>query len=93
MILEVLVSSTPTDKTFFYKEGFSKADKPIEGQLVKLKFRKKDQIGLILKRHKKLKLNFKLLQISNPLEGIIFTNEIIKSMSFFCQTTLVFHYL
>ena len=82
MILEVLVSSTPTDKTFFYKEGFSKADKPIEGQLVKLKFRKKDQIGLILKRHKKLKLNFKLLQISNPLEGIIFTNEIIKSMSF-----------
>ena len=42
MILEVLVSSTPTDKTFFYKSKVSQKNSPCEGQIVKLKFRKKN---------------------------------------------------
>ena len=47
MILEILVSSTPTDKTFFYKECSCKTDQTVVGQLVKVKFRNKSQVGLI----------------------------------------------
>ena len=82
MILEILVSSTPTDKTFFYKECSCKTDQTVVGQLVKVKFRNKSQVGLILRKHKHLKLNFELLKVSYLLEDIIFTNEIINSMTF-----------
>ena len=82
MILEILVSSTPTDKTFFYKECSCKTDQTVVGQLVKVKFRNKSQVGLILRKHKHLKLNFKLLKVSYLLEEIIFTDEIINSMTF-----------
>ena len=68
MILEILVSSTPTDKTFFYKECSCKTDQAVVGQLVKVKFRNKSQVGLILKKHKHLELKFKLLKVSYLLE-------------------------
>ena len=42
MILEVLVTSTPTHKTFFYESSFSTENQPCIGQIVKLKFRKKN---------------------------------------------------
>ena len=76
MILEILVSSTPTDKTFFTKNVL--VNRPNRScQLVKVKFRNKSQVGLILRKHKHLKLNFKLLKLLS-LEDIIFTEEIIK---------------
>ena len=59
MILEILVSSTPTDKTFFYKECSYKTDQTVVGQIVKVKFRNKSQVGLILRKHKYLKLILK----------------------------------
>ena len=82
MILEILVSSTPTDKTFFYKECSCKTDQAVVGQLVKVKFRNKSQVGLILRKHKNLELKFKLLKVSYLSEDIIFTEEIINSMTF-----------
>ena len=82
MILEVLVSSTPTDKTFFYKECSTESDQLLVGQLVKLKFRNKSQVGLILRKHKNLDINFKLLKICNILKDIVFTDEILDSMTF-----------
>ena len=82
MILEVLVTSTPTDKTFFYESSFSTENQPCIGQIVKLKFRKKNQTGLILKRHKKLKLNFTLLKVGEIFDGLIFKEEVMKSMIF-----------
>ena len=82
MILEVLVSSTPTNKTFFYKSEVSKKNSPCEGQIVKLKFRKKIQVGLILKVHEKIKVSFKLLKIEKILKDLIFTEEVLKSIYF-----------
>ena len=82
MILEVLVTSTPTDKTFFYESSFSTENHPCIGQIVKLKFRKKNQTGLILKKHKKLKLNFTLLKVGEIFDGLIFKEEVMKSMIF-----------
>ena len=82
MILEVLVTSTPTDKTFFYESSFSTENQPCIGQIVKLKFRKKNQTGLILKKHKKLKLNFTLLKVGEVFDGLIFKEEVMKSMIF-----------
>ena len=82
MILEVLVTSTPTDKTFFYESSFSTENQPCIGQIVKLKFRKKNQTGLILKKHKKLKLNFTLLKVGEIFDGLIFKEEVMKSMIF-----------
>ena len=82
MILEVLVSSTPTDKTFFYKSKVSQKNSPCEGQIVKLKFRKKIQVGLILKVHEKIKVSFKLLKIEKILKDLIFTEEVLKSIYF-----------
>ncbi len=82
MILEVLVTSTPTHKTFFYESSFSTENQPCIGQIVKLKFRKKNQTGLILKKHKKLKLNFTLLKVGEVFDGLIFKEEVMKSMIF-----------
>ena len=82
MILEVLVTSTPTHKTFFYESSFSTENQPCIGQIVKLKFRKKNQTGLILKKHKKLKLNFTLLKVGEIFDGLIFKEEVMKSMIF-----------
>ena len=75
MILEVLVSSTPTDKTFYYKADVSKMVKPCIGQIVKLKFRKKNQMGLILNLHNQLDLDFKLLEIDEILEDLVFQKK------------------
>ena len=44
MLLEVLISSTPTDKTFFYVSNVSMKNQPSVGQIVKVKFRKKVQV-------------------------------------------------
>ena len=82
MILEVLVSSTPTNKTFFYKSEASQKKFAKVGQIVKLKFRKKIQIGLILKVHKKIEFDCKLLEIENILKDIVFEEEVLKSIYF-----------
>ena len=82
MILEVLVTSTPTDKTFYYESNDSKIKNPSIGQIVKLKFRKKNQVGLILNVHSKLNLNFKLLKIDEIMKDLIFKNEVLKSINF-----------
>ena len=50
MILEVLVTSTPNDKTFFYESSFSTENQPCIGQIVKLKFRKKKSNWLNIKK-------------------------------------------
>ena len=82
MILEVLVSSTPTDKTFYYKADVSKMVKPCIGQIVKLKFRKKNQIGLILNLHNRVDLDFKLLEIDEIFEDLVFQKEVLESINF-----------
>ena len=48
----------------------------------KLKFRKKIQVGLILKVHEKIKVSFKLLKIEKILKDLIFTEEVLKSIYF-----------
>ena len=82
MLLEVLISSTPTDKTFFYVSNVSMKNQPSVGQIVKVKFRKKVQVGLIINRHKKFDLDFKLLEIDKILENHIFKQEILNSIFF-----------
>ena len=74
MILEVLVSSTPTDKTFFTKNVLKKQPNLV-GSTCKIKISKKKSSWINFKRHKKLKLNFKLLKLSKILEDIIFTKR------------------
>ena len=76
MLLEVLISSTPTDKTFFYAD-VSMKNQPSVGQIVKVKFRKKVQVRLIINRHKKVDLDFKLTEIDKILENHSFKQEIL----------------
>ena len=82
MILEVLLPTLLKDKTFFYKIKPSSSSKIDIGQLVHLTFRKKSQVGVVIKTHKKLNLTFKLLEINEVLEGLILKKEILKSIEF-----------
>ena len=54
MILEILLALPISDKTFFYKRKIIEKNKPKIGQIVKVKFRNKKQIGIVLKKPKKL---------------------------------------
>ena len=49
MILEILLAIPVSDKTFFYKENLLEKTKPKVGQIVKVKFRNKKQIGIVFK--------------------------------------------
>ena len=57
---------------------FLKWRKPCIGQIVKLKFRKKNQIGLILNLHNRVDLDFKLLEIDEILEDLVFQKEVLS---------------
>jgi len=52
MILEVLLPTLSKDKTFFYTANPSISSKIDIGQLVNLTFRKKPQVGVVIKKHK-----------------------------------------
>ena len=52
MILEILLALPISDKTFFYKENYLEKNKQKIGQIVKVKFRNKLQIGIVLKTPK-----------------------------------------
>ena len=82
MILEVLLPTLSKDKSFFYNAKPSISPKINIGQLVNLTFRKKTQVGIVIKTHKKLNLSFKLLEINEVLDGLILKKEVLKSMEF-----------
>ncbi|MBS91722.1 MAG: primosomal protein N' [Rickettsiales bacterium] len=82
MIIEILLPLPLNKKTFYYKtrpEDFSQVK---IGKLVQVIFRKKKIIGLIIKLHKKVDFNKKILFVENILENLFFSEEIIKSMHF-----------
>jgi len=87
MILEILLALPISDKTFFYKEKYLEKNKPKIGQIVKVKFRNKLQIGIVLKTAKKISLNKKLLEIENSYEKYFFNEEIIESINFLSRYT------
>ena len=82
MILEVLLPTLSKDKTFFYTTNPSISSKIDIGQLVNLTFRKKPQVGVVIKKHKELNLTFRLLKINKVLEGLILKKEVLKSIEF-----------
>ena len=87
MILEILLALPISDKTFFYKEKYLEKNKPKVGQIVKVQFRNKFQIGIVLKTPKKINLNKKLLEIENSYEKYFFNEEIIESINFLSRYT------
>ena len=79
MIFEVLLPIPVNDKTFYYKELSNRKLKV--GQLIEVKFRKKNQLGMILKVHSSLKFSKPLLEIEEHF-NLFLTKEIIDSMQF-----------
>ena len=55
--------------------------------MLKLNFRNKLQIGIVLKTPKKISLNKKLLEIENSYEKYFFNEEIIESINFLSRYT------
>lgn len=82
MILEVLLPTISKDKTFFYTTNPSISSPINIGQLVNLTFRKKPQVGVVIKKHKELNLTFRLLKIDKVLDGLILKKEVLKSIEF-----------
>ena len=80
MIIEILLPLPLNKKTFYYKtrpEDFSQVK---IGKLVQVIFRKKKIIGLIIKLHKKVDFNKKILFVENILENLFFSEEIICAL-------------
>ena len=87
MILEILLAIPVSDKTFFYKENLLEKTKPKVGQIVKVKFRNKKQIGIVLKIPKKIGIKKKLAEIEHTYKSYFFNEEIIESISFLSKYT------
>ena len=87
MILEILLALPVSDKTFFYKDKFVEKNKPKIGQIVKVNFRNKEQIGIVLKIPEKISLNKKLIEIENSYKNYFFNEEIIQSIKFLSKYT------
>ena len=78
MTLEILLALPVGDKTFFYKRKILEKNKPKIGQIVKVKFRNKLQIGIVLKTPKAIDLDKKLSEIEDSYKNYFFNEEIIK---------------
>ena len=87
MTLEILLALPVGDKTFFYKRKILEKNKPKIGQIVKVKFRNKKQIGIVLKKPQKININKKLLEIESSYENYFFNEEIIESINFLSKYT------
>ena len=87
MILEILLPLPINDKTFFYKEKLLEKNKPKIGQIVSVKFRNKEQIGIVLKTPKAIDLDKKLSEIEDSYKNYFFNEEIIKSINFLSKYT------
>ena len=87
MILEILLPLPINDKTFFYKEKLLDKNKPKIGQIVSVKFRNKEQIGIVLKTPKVIDLDKKLSEIEDSYKNYFFNEEIIKSINFLSKYT------
>ena len=87
MILEILLALPVSDKTFFYKQKILEGKKTKIGQIVKVRFRNKEQIGIVLKIPKKVSINKKLSDIEFSYENYFFNEEILKSISFLSKYT------
>ena len=87
MILEVLLALPISDKTFFYKKNKLEKPDPKIGQIVKVKFRGKEQIGLVLNIPKRIDINKKLSEIESNFENYFFNKEIIESINFLSKYT------
>ena len=87
MTLEILLALPVSDKTFFYKRKVLEKNKPKIGQIVKVKFRNKKQIGIVLKIPQKININKKLLEIESSYENYFFNEEIIESINFLSKYT------
>ncbi len=87
MILEVLLALPISDKTFFYKKNKLEKPNPKIGQIVKVKFRGKEQIGLVLNIPKRIGINKKLSEIESNFENYFFNKEIIESINFLSKYT------
>ena len=87
MILEILLPLPINDKTFFYKEKLLDKNKPKIGQIVSVKFRNKEQIGIVLKKPKVIDLDKKLSEIEGSFKNYFFNEEIIKSINFLSKYT------
>ena len=94
MILEILLPIPLNNKTFYYNTGNIDEKKIRLGSLVKVDFRKKKYVGLVIKKHKKINFKKKLLNIKVLYNKLCFTNELIQSMflsNYTCnQTSLIF---
>ena len=87
MILEILLALPVSDKTFFYKQKILEGKKTKIGQIVKVRFRNKEQIGIVLKIPKKVSINKKLSDIEFSYENYFFNEEILKSINFLSKYT------
>ena len=87
MILEILLALPINDKTFFYKEKLLEKNKPKIGQIVKVKFRNKKQIGIILNKPERIGIKKKLAEIEYNYCDYFFNEEIIKSINFLSKYT------
>ena len=87
MILEILLPLPINDKTFFYKEKLLEKNKPKIGQIVSVKFRNKEQIGIVLKTPNVIDLDKKLSEIEDSYKNYFFNEEIIKSINFLSKYT------
>ena len=87
MTLEILLALPVGDKTFFYKRKILEKKKPKVGQIVKVKFRNKKQIGIVFKIPPKININKKLLEIESCYENYFFNEEIIESIKFLSKYT------
>ena len=87
MILEILLALPVSDKTFFYKQKILEGKKTKIGQIVKVRFRNREQIGIVLKIPKKIGINKKLSNIEFSYENYFFNEEILKSINFLSKYT------
>ena len=79
MICEILLPK-PFEKTFYYKTS-----KFLEtGIIVKVEFKSKKVVGVVIKTYKEKIYNKPLKSIDNILSSTPLPNEILKSSEFFC---------
>ncbi len=87
MNLEILLALPISDKTFFYKKKKLDENKPKIGQIVKVKFRNRKQVGIVLKIPEKTGIDKKLSEIESSYENYFFNEETLKSMNFLSKYT------
>ena len=88
MICEILLTK-PIEKTFYYKTS-----KFLEtGIVVKVEFKSKKVVGVVIKTHKEKIYNKPLKSIDNILSSTPLPNEILKSTEFVAKYTCNFRAL